>query len=225
MSTGTTSRPCTPPPLAESNPFPELFAGSGAALDEIPGHASTQQAPPTPLAARRSSSQLSKIATVAQVDSSVPSPTRLSSAPNAALLSPHSTTSRVSWSASGPKLRQREASTGRDSLGGNSSVDNAGIEGYRGRSDGNKQRKLVLERFSLYETKTVCISPHLSLFSGSFLSQFDPVVEVLHCRDESSRRSLSNPQDRSSRYFYRTSFDCFGKSRGRRSHRRSTVDH
>jgi len=157
MSTGSTSHPSTPPPppTQDSLSFPEAFAGSATAFDEIPGHASTQQAPPTPAATRRASTQLGKLAITPVDSSSSPSPSPATTTTNnASLLSPHSATSVRATG--GTRSRQRESSSARESVSGTSSVGNATTSGgYRSQSASDGKRRLVLERYSLYETKTV----------------------------------------------------------------------
>ncbi|GAA5908285.1 phosphatidylinositol-3,5-bisphosphate 5-phosphatase [Sporobolomyces salmoneus] len=118
-----------------------MFTGSTTALDEIPGHFNNQ-APPTPAASSRRT-QPPSIATSSSSPNSTPS-FPLSS------LTPTSST--------GQDIEASSVSTGRRTRTSTNGAQLAseGKEGSAGRpyKEDKRPRRLVLERFSLYETNT-----------------------------------------------------------------------
>jgi hypothetical protein len=144
----------TPPnrnPLS-SNSFPELFAGSTTAFDEIPSHASTQQAPPTPAAQRRVQPPPSLAAS--PVDSSSSSPSSPTPTPPLAQRTAHFSTeiainlgqAKVEDGVKGGTRTRQNTQTGQ--------LGKVGLA-TPVQSTTKKPKRLVLERFSLYETRTV----------------------------------------------------------------------
>lgn len=163
-----TGLPSTPPnrDTLSSNSFPEVFAGSTAAFDEIPGHASTQQAPPTPAAVRRTQPpHLATALTPVDSSSSPSDSTSLSTATQSVPL-PAITVDGLG-AATLPKADHGNHLTSREDMTAPHSAQGAKAQTSAQASVTKKPRRLVLERFSLYETKTVC-SPcpsSLALFS------------------------------------------------------------
>lgn len=140
----------TPP---DRNALSSMFVGSATAFDEIPGHFGTQ-APPTPAAARRTQPRLS---TTTAVDQSPNSPTPATPLDLRAAVAPTkdpgpgATTTANAETVVVGKTRER-AKSGTLNLG---ECARAGTSTVTGREAEAKPRRLVLERFSLYETKTV----------------------------------------------------------------------
>ncbi|GAA6022535.1 hypothetical protein JCM11491_005592 [Sporobolomyces phaffii] len=144
--------PSTPPSRSGPVPtasFPELFAGSTVAFDEVPGqHASTQQAPPTP-AAR---GVLPPRVATSPVESSSSPPLAEHELGRGVVQQPINGGSQA---ADIPGAAQRGHSR-EPSVVGLASVNPEVPRASAQRSLTTKKepKKLVLERFSLYETKT-----------------------------------------------------------------------
>ncbi|GAA5990178.1 hypothetical protein JCM5350_002532 [Sporobolomyces pararoseus] len=139
-------------PLSSTS-FPELFASSTTAFDEIPGHASTQQAPPTPAAPRRvqpTSLATSPVDTPSSSPPSSPTPT-----PPALQHVGEPLECSADHDDRGA-VEESSSSGGRRITPGAQSIQFDKMESVSPvRTTASKvPRRLVLERFSLYETKT-----------------------------------------------------------------------
>ncbi|GAA5923006.1 SAC family polyphosphoinositide phosphatase [Sporobolomyces koalae] len=146
-----------------TTPPRELFAGGTINFDEIPGHASTQQAPPTPSAPRRYAATPAATVGLAPVDSSsslseslhplIPAPR-----PSPASLAPSDNTSDTLGLFIDQQEPRQEAHVPKKERRGGVSAERQGpvarTQAGRTRESSSKSRRLVLERFSLYETKT-----------------------------------------------------------------------
>lgn len=155
-------------PLSSTS-FPELFASSTTAFDEIPGHASTQQAPPTPAAPRRVKPTSLATSPVDTPSSSPPS----SPTPTPPALQHVGETLKFSADNGDRGAVEESSDGGRRITTGAQSIQFDKMESVSPvRTTASKvPRRLVLERFSLYETKTV------SLRFRAFVLEFFSVLK------------------------------------------------